>query len=116
MGHLHDTLYTSTCFHRRSKKRPTAKRQPNGNLRQSKAICHHVTATYGNLPSSTIFRHILPSLPNSVKFCQDYNLKPILPRVRVNQATKLTIYIPFFPFPYLLSLRNVLILSHSSCT
>ena len=84
---------SSTYFYQLSKKRPTA--------------------IYGNL---TAFCYVLPSLLNSAKFCQDYDPKPILLRVRVNQATKLTIYTPFFPFPYLLSLRNVLILLYSSCT
>ena len=37
-----------------------------------------------NLQQSTAICHILPSLPNSAKFCQDHNLKPILPHIRVN--------------------------------
>jgi len=93
MGHLHNTLYTSTYFHWLSKKRPTT--------------------IYSNL---TAFCHVLPSPLNSAKFCQDHNPKPILPHAYVNQATKLTIYTPFFPFPYLLSLHNVLILLHSLYT
>jgi len=39
MGHLRDTLYIFTYFYQRSKKRLTARRQPNGNL----------LAIYGNL-------------------------------------------------------------------
>ena len=45
-----------------------------------------------NLRQSTAICHILPSLPNSAKFCQDHDPKPILPRVRVNWVTKLMIY------------------------
>ena len=60
------------------------------NLRQSTAICHILpTCFYRNVRN---FCWILPSLPNSAKFCQDYDLKPILPRTRVNQATKSIIY------------------------
>jgi hypothetical protein len=51
-GHLRDTLHTSTCFHRLSNQRPTTR------LPQS-------TAIYGNLPFSTIFRHILPNSAKS---------------------------------------------------
>ena len=77
------------------------------------------TAIYGNLPCSAMFCHILPtcfyrniyniynvcnfcrillSLLNSIKFCQDYNLKPILPRVHVNWVIKLIIYTLFSCF------------------
>ena len=102
----------STCFHRLSNQRPITR------LPQS-------TAIYGNLLYSAMFCHILPtyfyynicdirnvynfcrillSLLNSVKFCQDYNLKPILPHTCVNWAIKLIIYIPFscflISFPY----------------
>ena len=67
------------------------------NLRQS-------TAIYGNLPYSAMSCHILPSLPNSAKFCQDHDPKPILPRARVNRATKSMIYTPssrfLISFPY----------------
>ena len=58
------------------------------NLRQSMAICH-----------------ILPSLLNSAKFCQDYDPKPILPYTHVNRATKSIIYTPsshfLISFPYI---------------
>ena len=91
-GHPRDTLYTSTYFHRLSNQRPITR------LPQS-------TAIYGNLPYSAMFYHILPtcfycniynirnvhnfcqilpSLLNSAKFCQNYNLKPILFCIRVN--------------------------------
>ena len=71
------------------------------------------TVIYGNLLYSAMFCYILPtcfyyniynirnvrnfywillSLPNSAKFCQDYDLKPILPYICVNWATKLIIY------------------------
>ena len=89
------------------------------------------TAIYGNLPYSAIFCHILPtcfycnicniynirnvhnfcrilpSLLNSAKFCQDHDLKPILPHIRVNWATKLIIYTLssrfLISFPYVMS-------------
>ena len=86
------------------------------------------TAIYGNLLYSAIFYHILPTcfyrniynirndynfcqilpnLLNSVKFCQDYDLKPILPRVCVNWVIKSIIYTPFscflISFPYAMS-------------
>ena len=83
---------------------------------------------YGNLPYSAIFCHILPtcfyrniynirnvrnfcrillSLLNSAKFCHDYNLKPILPYIYINWATKSIIYTHSFrfliSFPYIVS-------------
>ena len=86
------------------------------------------TAIYGNLPYSAMFCYILPtcfycnicnicnvcdscrilpSLLNSAKFCQDYNLKPILPYIYVNWAIKLIIYTPssrfLISFPYVTS-------------
>ena len=48
---------------------------------------YEIAAIYGNLPFSTIFRHIPLNSTKSTKFCQvllDYNLKPILPRIRIN--------------------------------
>ena len=85
-------------------------------------------AIYSNLLYSAIFCHILPtcfycniynicnvhnfyrillSLLNSAKFCQDYNLKPILPYIYINWAIKLIIYTLFFcflnSFPYIIS-------------
>ena len=51
-GHPHDTLYTSTCFHRLSNQRPITR------LPQS-------TVIYGNLPysaKSTEFCQVLPEL------------------------------------------------------
>ena len=86
------------------------------------------TVIYGNLLYSTMFYHILPtcfycniynirnvhnfcrillSLLNSAKFCQDYNLKPILPCTCVNWVIKLIIYTLSFcfliSFPYIMS-------------
>ena len=54
------------------------------NLQQSTAICH-ILPTYFccnicDIRNVHDFCRILPSLPNSAKFCQDYDLKPILPR------------------------------------
>ena len=85
-------------------------------------------AIYGNLPYSAIFYYILPtcfyynicnirnvrnfyrilpSLLNSAKFYQDYNLKPILPYIYINWATKSIIYTPsshfLISFPYAMS-------------
>jgi len=105
-GHLRDTLCTSTCFHRRSKKKPTARRQSNGNL----------PAIYGNL---TAICRILPYSAKSTKFCQ------VLPGPLLKSYSAPCIYqlsnqtnniYPFFLFPYLLSLYNVLTLSHSLYT
>ena len=66
------------------------------NLRQSTAICHILpTCFYCSICDIRNVRNfcwILLSLPNSAKFCQDYNPKPILPCTRVNWATKLIIY------------------------
>ena len=71
------------------------------------------TAIYSNLLYSAMFCYILPicfycnicdirnvynfcrillSLLNSAKFCQDYDLKPILPYTHINWAIKLIIY------------------------
>ena len=57
-GHPGDTLHASTCFHRLSNQRPTARRQCNGNLRHSAIFCQ--------------VRRILPSS------CQDLYPNPIL--------------------------------------
>ena len=81
------------------------------NLRQSTAICHILpTRFYRNIcdiRNVRDFYRILPSLPNSAKFCQDYDPKPILPCARVNRATKLMIYTPssrfLISFPYAMS-------------
>ena len=57
----------------------------------------HILPTYFycniyNIHNVRDFYQILPSLLNSTKFCQDYNLKPILPYIRVNWVIKLIIY------------------------
>ena len=66
------------------------------NLRQSTAICHILpTCFYCNIydiRNVRDFYQILPSLLNSAKFCQDYNLKPILPHICVNWVIKSIIY------------------------
>ena len=66
------------------------------NLRQSTAICYILLTCFYcnicNIYNVCDFYWILPSLLNSVKFCQDYNLKPILPHIYVNWVTKLIIY------------------------
>ena len=105
----------STCFHQLSNQRLITR------LLQS-------TAIYGNLPYSAMFCHILPiyfycniynicnvrdfyrillSLLNSAKFCQDYNLKPILPYIYINWVIKSIIYTPssyfLISFPYVMS-------------
>ena len=68
------------------------------NLRQSTAICRsppYSTILYYILPiyfyrniynirNVRNFCRILLSLPDSTKFCQNYNPKPILPRIRIN--------------------------------
>ena len=115
----------STCFHRLSNQRPITR------LPQS-------TAIYGNLPYSAMscyilptcfycnicdirnvrdFCRILPSLLNSAKFCQDYDLKPILPYICVNQATKSIIYTPssrfLISFPYVISWFHYTVHVHS---
>ena len=60
-----------------------------------------------NLRQSTAICYILPSLLNSVKFCQDYDLKPILPYIYVNWVIKLIIYTLssyfFISFLYIMS-------------
>ena len=72
------------------------------NLRQSTAICHILpTCFYYNICDIRNVRNfcrILPSLLNSAKFCQDYDLKPILPYIYINWATKLIIYTLFSRF------------------
>ena len=67
-GYPRNTLYISTYFHQRSKKRLTARRQPNSNL----------LATYSNLTA------ICRILPYSAKFCQDRSLNPILLHIYIN--------------------------------
>ena len=61
------------------------------NLRQSAIFCHILpTCSYRNIYNICDVRNVhdfcrtLPSLPNSTKFCQDYDLNPILPYKRVN--------------------------------
>ena len=78
------------------------------NLRQSTAICHILpTCFYRNICDICNVCNFCRILPNSAKFCQDYNLKPIPPRVCVNQATKSIIYTLFsrflISFPYVMS-------------
>ena len=113
IGHLHDTLHTSTCFHQRSKKRPTARRQSAGNLRQSDS---NLPAIYGNLIA------ICRILPYFAKSNESYQVLPgpllkSYPTLYTCQLSNKTnnIY-PFSPFPYLLSLYNVLTLLRSLCT
>ena len=120
-GHSRDTLHTSTCFHRLSNQRPITR------LPQS-------TAIYGNQPYSAIFclpvstaiSTISAMSVTSAEFCQAYRILPSSARtttwslfypmhVLTKQPSQWYIY-PFFPFPYFLSLRNVLTSSHSSCT
>ena len=63
---------------------------------------------YTHLPvfTDSAICHILPSLLNSTKFCQDYNLKPILPHTYINWVIKSIIYTPsprfFISFPYII--------------
>ena len=81
-----------------------------GNLRQSAMFCHILpTCFYRNIydiRNVHDFCRILPSLLNSAKFCQDYNLKPILPYIYINWVIKLIIYIFssyfFISFPYIM--------------
>ena len=80
------------------------------NLRQSMAICHF-------LLYSAVFCHIPLGLLNSTKFCQGSCPSPVLPRVRVDRATKLTIYTlsshsPTF-FPYVTSWLYYTVYVHS---
>ena len=82
-----------------------------GNLLYSAMTCHILPTCFYcniyNIRNVRDFCWILPSLLNFVKFCQDYNLKPILPHTRVNWVIKLIIYTPFFyfliSFPYAIS-------------
>ena len=66
------------------------------NLLYSAMFCHILPTCFYcniyNIRNVHNFCRILPSLLNSAKFCQDYNLKPILPRICVNQVTKSIIY------------------------
>ena len=109
-GHLRDTLHTSTCFHLFPPVSTDAARRDrprrDGNL----------PAIYGNL---TAICRILPYSAKSTESCQ------VLPGPRLDSYSALCIcrpsnqvhdIYPFSPFPYLLSLRNVLTLSHSLCT
>ena len=100
MGYPYNILYTSTCFYWLSNQRPIT-RLPQftviyGNLPYSAMFCYILpTCVYRNIcdiRNVCNFCRILPSLPNSAKFCQDYNPEPILPHTRVNWATKLMIY------------------------
>ena len=112
MRHPYDILHTSTCFCLLSNQRPITRLPQStviyGNLPYSAMFCHILpTCFYRNICNICNVRdfcRILPSLLNSVKFCQDYDLKPILPRIHVNWAIKLIIYTPFsrflVSFPY----------------
>ena len=66
------------------------------NLRQSIAICHILPICFYcniyDIRNVYDFYWILPSLLNFIKFCQDYNPKPILPYIYINWVTKLIIY------------------------
>ena len=92
-----------------------------GNLWQSAMFCHILpTCFYCNIYNICNVRNscrILPSLLNSVKFYQDYNLKPILPYIRVNWVIKLIIYTPFsrflISFPYIMSWFYYTVYIHS---
>ena len=114
-GYPCDTLYTSTCFHRLSNQRPIT-RLPQSTaiysyLLYSAMLCHILPTCFYrnicNIRDVCDFYQILPSLLNSTKFCQDYNLKPILPYIYINWATKLIIYTLFsrflISFPYAMS-------------
>jgi len=89
MGHLRDTLYTSTCSHLFPPVSTDAARRDRPRDDNLMAICRQSTAIWRQ---SAAFCHILPSPPNPAKFCQDRYSNPILLRARVDQATKLTIY------------------------
>ena len=66
------------------------------NLQQSTAICYILPTCFYynicNICNVYNFCRILLSLLNFAKFCQDYNLKPILPYIRVNWVIKSIIY------------------------
>ena len=69
------------------------------NLRQFMAICHILLYfAYLFLPQYLRYPQRPWLLPNSAKFCQDYDLKPILPCIHVNWVIKLIIYTPSFCF------------------
>ena len=114
-GHPRDILYTSTCFHRLSNQRPITRLPQStviyGNLPYSAMSCHILPTCFYyniyNIRNVRDFYWILPSLPNFVKFCQDYDPKPILPHICVNWVIKLIIYIPsscfLISFPYVMS-------------
>ena len=78
------------------------------NLQQSMAICYILPySAYLFLPQYLQYPQHPWLLLNSVKFCQDYNPKPILPCVCVNWVTKLIIYTLssrfLISFPYAMS-------------
>ena len=81
------------------------------NLLYSAISCHILPICFYcnicNICNVYNFCRILPSLLNSAKFCQDHNLKPILPYIYVNWATKLIIYTFsscfLISFPYIMS-------------
>ena len=66
------------------------------NLRQSIAICHILPICFYcnicNICNVRDFYRILLSLLNFIKFCQDYNLKPVLLYIYINWVIKLIIY------------------------
>ena len=92
-----------------------------GNLLYSAIFCHILpTCFYRNIcdiRNVCNFCRILPSLLNSTKFCQNYNPKPILPRIRVNWVTKLIIYTLssrfLISFPYAMSWFHYTVHVHS---
>ena len=114
-GHPRDTLHTSTCFHRLSNQRPITRLPQStaiyGNLLYFTMSCYILPTCFYcsicNIRNVHDFCWILPSLLNSAKFCQDYNLKPILPYTHVNWAIKSIIYTPssyfLISFPYVMS-------------
>ena len=91
------------------------------NLRQSTAICYILPICFHrnicDIRNVRDFCWILPSLPNSAKFCQDHDLKPILPYTYVNQTTKSIIYTPssrfLISFPYIISWFHHIVYIHS---
>ena len=78
------------------------------NLRQFTAICYILPCSaIFCLPISTTISVISAMSITSTEFYQDYNLKPILPYIYINQATKLIIYTLsshfLISFPYITS-------------
>ena len=91
------------------------------NLQQSTAICHILLICFYyniyDIHNVCNFCWILLSLPNSTKFCQDYDLKSILPHIRVNWVIKSIIYTLsscfLISFPYIMSWFHHTVYVHS---